>query len=110
MYVWAYFAITVQAWAWVQVLLGLGMRARTFRRALPRPVGAAAMPFFLIHQPVILAIAFFVVRWDAGIAAKWGVIVLTSFVISATLATTLARLPVLSTMFGVKRRARPAIQ
>lgn len=105
MYVWSYFAIAVQAWAWVHVLLALGMRARTFRRPLPRSVGAAAMPFFLIHQPVILAIAFFVVRWDAGIPLKWGVIVLTSFVATAALATALARLPVLSTMFGVKRPA-----
>jgi peptidoglycan/LPS O-acetylase OafA/YrhL len=105
MYVWSYFAIAVQAWAWVQLLLGLGMRARSFRRPLPRCVGAAAMPFFLVHQPVILAIAFFVVRWDAGIPLKWGVIVLTSFVATAALATVLARLPVLSTMFGVKRPA-----
>ena len=105
MYVWSYFAIAVQAWAWVQLLLGLGMRARSFRRPLPRCVAAAAMPFFLVHQPVILAIAFFVVRWDAGIPLKWGVIVLTSFVATAALATVLARLPVLSTMFGVKRPA-----
>ncbi len=106
MYAWAYFSIAVQAWAWVHVLLGLGMRARSFRRPLPRAVSAAAMPFFLIHQPVILAIAFFVVRWDAGIALKWGVIVLGSFVLSAALATTFARLPVISMMFGVKRAAR----
>lgn len=106
MYVWAYFAFAVQAWAWVQSLLGLGIRARSFRRPLPRSVGAAAMPFFLVHQPVILAIAFFVVRWDAGIAVKWGVIVLGSFVLSAALATTIARFPVLSSMFGVKSATR----
>ena len=105
MYVWAYFAIAVQAWAWVQFLLGLGMRVRSFQRPLPRSVGSAAMPFFLVHQPVILAIALFVVRWSAGIAVKWGVIVLASFVATAALATALARVPVLSAMFGVKRPA-----
>jgi uncharacterized membrane protein YfhO len=61
-------------------------------------------------MPVILAIAFFVVRWDAPIAAKWGVIALGSFVVSAALATTVARLPVLSTIFGVKGRARPVTE
>jgi len=104
MYAWAYFSIAVQAWAWVQVLLGLGMRARSFRRPIPRSVSAVAMPFFLVHQPVILAIAFFVVRWDAGIGVKWAVVVLGSFVLSAVLATALARLPLVSTMFGVKAR------
>jgi peptidoglycan/LPS O-acetylase OafA/YrhL len=106
MYAWAYFSIAVQAWAWVHVVLGLGMRARWFRRPLARSVSAAAMPFFLVHQPVILAIAFFVVRWDAGIPAKWAVVVLGSFVLSAVLATALARLPLVSTMFGVKRATR----
>jgi glucan biosynthesis protein C len=110
MYTWAFFLIGVQAWAWVQILLGLGMRARSFRRPLPRSVSAAAMPFFIVHQPVILAIAFFVVRWDAGIALKWGVIVLGSFALSAALATTLARLPVISMMFGVKRGTRSVIR
>jgi glucan biosynthesis protein C len=109
MYAWSYFWIAVQAWAWVHVLLGLGMRARTFRRPLPRSVGAAAMPFFLLHQPVILAIAFFVVRWDAGIPIKWAVVVLGSFVGSAVLAAALARLPLVSTMFGVKGGARTGV-
>jgi glucan biosynthesis protein C len=108
-YAWAYFSIAVQAWAWVHVLLGLGMRARSYRRPLPRSVSAAAMPFFLVHQPVILSIAFFVVRWDAGIPAKWAVVVLGSFVLSAVGATALTRLPLVSTMFGVKRGPRSGV-
>lgn len=98
----------VQAWAWVLFLLGLGMRTRPFLRPLPRTVSAAAMPFFLVHQPVILAIAYFVVRWDAGILPKWAAIVLSGFVVSALLAIALARLPLISTMFGVKRATRPS--
>ena len=64
------------------------------------------MPFFIVHQPVILAIAFFVVRWDAGILPKWAAIALGAFVVSALLAVGIARLPLISTMFGVK----PAIR
>jgi peptidoglycan/LPS O-acetylase OafA/YrhL len=106
MYVWAYTAVVAQSWAWVLVLLGLGMRAKAFRRALPRPIAEASMPFFIVHQPVILAVGFWVVRWDAGIAAKWIVLVVVSFTISAAIATGLARLPVLSTAFGVKHPSR----
>ena len=101
----AYFAITVQAWAWVQFLLGWGMRSKSFERPLPRSVSAAAMPFFLVHQPVVMAVAYAVVGWDAPVVAEWSVIGVVSFVLSAVLATWLARLPVLSTMFGVKRSA-----
>jgi peptidoglycan/LPS O-acetylase OafA/YrhL len=108
MYVWSYFLVSVQAWAWVLTFLGLGMRAKTFGRPLPRPVSEAAMPFFIVHQPVILAVAFAVVRWGAPLAEEWVVIAGVSFVLSAALAVALARLPVVSTMFGVKTRFRKA--
>lgn len=108
-----YLLVGLQAWAWVLFLLGLGMRAPVFARPLPRAVGAAAMPFFIVHQPVILAIAFFVVRWDAGIPLKWTAIAVSAFAVSALLAVALARLPVISTMFGVKtamRSSRPSVR
>jgi peptidoglycan/LPS O-acetylase OafA/YrhL len=106
MYIWAYAAIVAQSWAWVLVLLGLGMRAKAFRPALPRRIAEASMPFFIVHQPVILAVAFWVVRWNAGIPAKWIVVVAVSFTVSAAIATGLARVPVLSAAFGVKRASR----
>ena len=105
-YAGSWLLVALQAWAWVLFLLGLGMRVRGFSRPLPRTVSAAAMPFFIVHQPIILAIAFFVVRWDAGILPKWAAIAVSAFVASALLAITLARLPVISTLFGVK----PAIR
>ena len=102
MYVWAYFAVTVQAWAWVLTFLGLGARAKAFRRPLPRSVSQATMPFFIVHQPVILAVAFVVVRWGVSIVAEWVVIVTISFLVSAAIALALARVPVVSAGFGVK--------
>ncbi len=84
------------------VALGLGMRVAGFQRPLPRAVGDAAMPFFLVHQPVILAVAFFVVQWDAGIAVKLPAVLASSFLVAAALAVGLSRLPYVSTLFGVK--------
>ena len=107
-FVGSWLLVGLQAWAWVLFLFGAGMRARWFKRPLPRTVSAAAMPFFIVHQPVILAIAFFVVRWDTGIFPKWAAIVLSGFVVSAMLALALARLPLVSTMFGVKPPMRPS--
>ncbi|HET9780514.1 MAG TPA: acyltransferase [Candidatus Dormibacteraeota bacterium] len=103
-YVWSYLLVGVQAWAWVLFFLGVGMRARPFARPLPTSISAAAMPFFIVHQPVILAIAFFVVRWDIGMPSKWAVIAVSALLVSALLATALSRLPLVSTLFGVKRR------
>jgi hypothetical protein len=63
------------------------------------------MPFFLLHQPVILAIAFPVVRWDAGIPLKLAVVLLGSFAVSAALAVAVTRLRHVSALFGVKPRS-----
>ena len=60
------------------------------------------MPFFLLHQPVILAIAVLVVRWDAGIPLKLAVVLLGSFAVSAALAVAVTRLRHVSALFGVK--------
>ena len=77
------------------------MRVPAFARPLPRIVSDAAMPFFVVHQPVIVAVAFVVVGWDAGIGAK----LLAVIVVSVALAWALARIPVVSLGLGVKRRA-----
>jgi len=101
-YAWMVALITVQTWGWVVCALSLGMRAHFLDRPPPRSVSAAAMPFFLLHQPVILAIAFPVVRWDAGIPLKLAVVLLGSFAVSAALAVAVTRLRHVSALFGVK--------
>jgi glucans biosynthesis protein C len=96
--------LTVWTWAWILVALALGLRAARFQRPLPRAVGDAAMPFFLVHQPVILAVGFVVVGWHAGIAVKLPTVLASSLALSTVLAVALSRLPYVSTLFGVKPR------
>ena len=64
------------------------------------------MPFFLIHQPVII-IAFFVVQWEASIMAKLPLVVLGSLVVALGLVELIIkRFDVLRRLFG----ARPGIR
>jgi peptidoglycan/LPS O-acetylase OafA/YrhL len=107
-YSWAspvvYVVMTVWAWAWMMLAVSLGLRTASFQRPLPPPVGRAAMPFFLVHQPVILAVAVLVVPWPVGIAVKLPIVLGAALVVSAALAVGLSRLPYVSTLLGVKRR------
>jgi peptidoglycan/LPS O-acetylase OafA/YrhL len=98
--------IALQAWGWVVAAWSLGMRARRLQRPLPRPVADAAMPFFVVHQPVILAVAFVVVAWDAGIPVKWLLIAVPSLLLCVALAWGLSRVPVVRRLLGVKPRVR----
>ncbi|MEU4392169.1 acyltransferase [Kribbella sp. NPDC023855] len=96
--------ITLAVWGWLVAVLALGLRLPAFQRPLPMPVARAAMPFFLIHQPVILLIAYYVVEWNASIATKYAVLMPTALLLTTALAFTLSALPGLSTLLGVKHR------
>lgn len=59
----------------------------------------------MVHQPVIIVIAFFVVQWDAGIPVKLSVIVLGSFAVSVGLyELIIRRVDPLRVVFGMKSR------
>ena len=103
-YSWAYLwyspLITLAVWGWLVAVLGFGMRLPAFNRPLPVPLARAAMPYFLVHQPVILAIAFFVVGWNAGLWTKYAVLLPAAFLVSAVLAWALSVVPGVSMLFG----------
>lgn len=89
-------------WCWTAFMLFVGMRymerdSKTLRYGL-----TANLPFFVIHQPVILAIAFFVVQWEAIIPIKLLVVVLGAFAVSIGLYEwIIKRVRILRAMFGM---------
>ena len=63
----------------------------------------ASYPFFIVHQPVILFIAFYAVQWDAGIPLKLLVVVLGSLLVSLGLYEVLVRrINPVHALFGMK--------
>ncbi len=63
------------------------------------------MPFFVVHLPVIIVIAYFVVQWNAGLLPKLLVVVLGAFAISLGLYQfVIRRVGPLRAMFGMKSR------
>jgi len=99
--------VTVNAWCWTIFMVFVGMRFLDFSNAWLRYAQEAVLPFFVIHQPVIIVIAFFVVQWVAGIPAKLLVVVLSSFVVSVGLYEwVLRRIGALRLLFGMPARQR----
>lgn len=109
-YSWAYLwyspLITLAVWGWLVAVLGLGLRAPALQRPLTPTLARAVMPYFVVHQPVILALAYFVVTWDAGIGPKYAVLLPTAFAVSALLAWLLSSVPGVSQLFGVKKTGK----
>jgi glucans biosynthesis protein C len=104
----AFTLIAAQAWGWVLAVWGVGMRSRALALPLPRLVGDAAMPFFVLHQPVILGIAFVVVTWELGMLVTWVVVGVPAFLVAAALSVALGRTPGVRVLLGVKSGRRPA--
>jgi len=96
-------------------LLYAGMRFLDFRDKWLAYGQEAVMPFYLLHQPVIFVIAFFVVQWDtstmlgtgAAILLKLPVIVLSAFVVTLGLyQVVIRRVKPVRAFFGMKPKKR----
>jgi glucan biosynthesis protein C len=90
-------------WCVVVAILGLLDRRNTHRPERPpsrayRYLAVAALPVYVLHQPIVVAVAYGVVRWDAPIVVKYLAIV------AASLALTLAAYELLVRRTRVTRR------
>jgi hypothetical protein len=65
---WGVFSIN--SWSWTVLLLIFGMNYLDFDNTWLKYGKQAILPFFLVHQPVIIVFAFYVVQWDASILIK----------------------------------------
>lgn len=94
---------SVDAWCWSVFMLSIGMRFLDFSHPWTRYGQEAIVPFYLFHQPVIVAVAFFVVQWQAGVAVKMLAVLISSFAVTAAIYELIVRrLQPLRAIFGMK--------
>jgi hypothetical protein len=97
---------SVNVIAWLVAILGYGSKFLNFENGFLKYANEAVLPFYILHQTVILGIGFFVVRWNIGIGVKFLIIALSSLVlIVATYDLVIKRVNTLRFMFGMKLRA-----
>jgi surface polysaccharide O-acyltransferase-like enzyme len=123
---------SVDGWLWVVAILGLARSRITRRRRSPartaagdqperasamRRVGAyandAVLPFYVLHETVIVVVAYYVLAWRIGAGAQYLLISLTSLAATLLLYDLgVRRNPVTRFLFGLKpdRRAFPPQQ
>jgi glucan biosynthesis protein C len=93
---------TLGAWAWVLVILAIGHRfldvPGTMLARMRELVGA----FYMLHQTVIVLIAFHVVQWPLPTAVKFLLVGALSFIVTAAGCELIARWRVSRVAFGLK--------
>jgi len=105
---WGLFVIC--GWCWTAFTLFIGMRFLNFSNRLLRYGQEAIVPFFVVHQPAIIVIAYFAVQLNAALVPKLLIVVIGSFAVSLALYQfIIRRVGVLRVVFGMKQNAGGAV-
>jgi hypothetical protein len=91
------------AWSWLFAILGFGMRYLAFDKPLLRSANEGVLPFFILHQTVLLCVGYFVMTWEIHDTIKWVIVVISSFIVIITLYMLFIRkFEFLRFLFGMK--------
>jgi hypothetical protein len=97
------------SWCWVLAILGFSMKYLNFNKPVLAYANEAVLPFYILHQPVLLSVGYIVVQWAIPAAAKFIVIDTLSFTIIMVLYEyVVRRVNLLRLLFGMKPSVRPA--
>jgi len=71
--------VSVLSWSAVVCMLSLGVKRLSFNHKILAYANEAALPFYLLHQTIILCVGWLVIRWDLGILLKYLIVAVVSF-------------------------------
>ena len=91
------------AWSWVFALVGYGKKYLNSYHKIHDYCNPAVYPFYILHQTVIVILAYYVVQVSESILAKYLFLVTFSFVTSMLIYHTLIRpYSIMRFLFGMK--------
>lgn len=96
---------------WLSVLgfLGMAMHYLTAHTPMLDYASEAVLPFYILHQTVILVVGYFVLQWGLPDVFEWAVTLAISFiVIMAIYEFAVRRFNVMRWLFGMKPLVQPA--
>jgi len=101
---WIYALLSfLSAWSWLFAILGFGMRFLSFDRPFLRYANEGVLPFFILHQTVLLGIGYFIMAWKIPDVLKWAIVFTSSFIVIISIYTFLIRkLDLFRFLFGMK--------
>jgi hypothetical protein len=103
-----WFQYTLSSWCFVLAILGFGMKYLTTTRPFLGYATEAVLPFYMLHQPVILLIALWVIRLQIPVVVKYLLIVVLSFIGIMVPYEIIRRVNVLRFFFGMKLKKATA--
>jgi glucan biosynthesis protein C len=101
----------IAVWGFLMAFLGLAGRFLNFSNKFSNYANEAVLPFYILHQTVIISIGFYVIQWNTGVGLKYITISTTSFVAIMLIYELLVRrINVLRFLFGMRLRRKSRAQ
>jgi glucan biosynthesis protein C len=97
---------SVQEWTALVAILGYASVYLNRPSGLFSYLGTIVTPFYVLHQTVIVVLAYFVVQWEAGLVAQFVVLASTSLLTTLALSELARRNRVTRLLFGIKSQER----
>ena len=94
----------VACWAWISAVLGIAARYFNTETRFANYWSRAALPFYILSQPVIIAIGFYVVQWPLSIWSKFAIVTIASFATTVLLYEGIKKVSLLRWMFGIPEK------
>ncbi len=95
-------------WSWLLAVMGFGMKRLNFTNPVLKYANEAALPFYILHQTVVVVLGFFVVEWAIPDLLKYAIILVGSFAaIMGLYEFGVRRFNPMRFLFGMKLLAKP---
>jgi len=98
----------ISSWCFILAILGFGMMHLTSTGRFLGYATEAVLPFYMLHQAVIVLIGFWIIRLQIPVLAKYVIITLLSFIAIMVSYEVIRRVGVLRFLFGMKVRKSTA--
>jgi len=97
------------AWSWLLTILGFGMRHLAVNRSWLQAANEGVMPFYILHQTILLCVGYFIMSWAMHDTLKWLLVFSISLAVIIALHLLLVqKFDLLRLLFGMKPK-RPGL-
>jgi hypothetical protein len=91
------------SWFWLVAILGFGSKYLNFNNEILKYAREAVLPFYVLHQTIIVVIGFYIVNWETSVMVKYLILSTSSFImIIAMYDLLIKRFSLLRFIFGMK--------
>ena len=100
--------MSIGNFCWVMFILSMAARFLNFSNKVLAYSKEVVLPFYILHQTVILLVGWFVIRWNIGILPKYLIIIVIFFPLIMILCELLVRrFNAVRFLFGMRLKKKP---